>query len=216
MWRVHDRVAQHRSAVVRALRSADGVAGAALRGVRGAATGIRLRSRGRGVRRAGAPDRRRLEGAWSQTACRVGGARGRRDGRAAGDDMSRLRAVRSGPPLAARPPSGGAAGTRARRSLGFQRRAHARPGPRISSPARADTLGTATERRYGLPAGRPASSLGDAHRRRLHHRRDGQRGRVCAAEGGSPKGRNSDVRPDDSHSLGSDLPAREETRCDFR
>jgi hypothetical protein len=201
VFRMPSRASAHRAAWLSALRGAHGMAGNALCGVFRPPPRVCAGARGGRIRRARAADRGRLEGTRAAATGRLGGGGRRRDVAATGIGLPRVRPRRSGPAPAPRAPRRRAARAQPGFELGSRRRAAARPGPRFAEAARADTARAAPKRRLGLRGGRARAGLRDRHRRRLHDRSHGQCGRVRAAERRCPKGRNRDVRPDDSHQL---------------
>ena len=179
--------------LVRAVWSPDGMAGSPLCGVRGPPTRVRDGARGSGVRRTRQAARYRLEGARSPRPRPSRGRppRRRTAHRSAGGHVG---PGESRPGVEARPSPGRAPRARARdtveRAPARAPPAHARRGPATRVLARRPPPERA--RRLRDVAG--AAAPDPPRRRRLHERRNRERGRVGSTPRRRPPGRRRDVR----------------------
>ena len=168
---------------LRAVRLAGHVAGAALRGVRGAPSRVRSRSCGDRVRRASAHIRPLVKGERTEASGgggRSAGCGGRRGARCR---RPRARSRRSRARLEAWRRRSTWPGSCSRGSVGAAGRGHPAASPLPSSSARARPRGAATQcPRQRLGDGRRAPRS-VPRRRRLHLGSDGRRVRIRAAEG---------------------------------
>ena len=188
-------LALHRATSLRSLRCADRLAGATLRRVHRAEAGVRQRPRGGGVRRAGAAPRCSVEGARSAAPCECCGRGGGGNRRASRRLVHDVRAGRSRSPAEARASRRGAACCRAVRRLGATARAAPLPGQRLVASARVVAGRPQSQCCGRIPGRRNLQLQARPRRRRVHHRLDCSRSRICTAQERCAHGRGRDVRP---------------------